>query len=47
MSLDMGTNNQRLIDDEFYIGVKEPRISENEYYPLIDEFMAAVLKRLT
>jgi hypothetical protein len=43
--MDVGTNNKKLLDDEFYIGIREPRIGDKEYYELIDEFMAAVLKR--
>jgi hypothetical protein len=43
--MDVGTNNKKLLEDPFYLGVREKRIGEDEYYPLIDEMMAAILKR--
>lgn len=36
----MGTNNQTLIDDPLYIGLKRPRASLAEAEELMDEFMA-------
>ena len=38
----MGTNNQKLLNDPGYLGLKEPRLDGEEYYELIDEFMAAI-----
>jgi len=43
--LDVGTNNQKLIDDPRYLGLKESRLEGDEYYNLIDEFMAAIKLR--
>ncbi len=43
--LDVGTNNQKLLDDPYYLGVKEKRLEGDEYYSLVDEFMSAVLMR--
>ena len=43
--LDVGTNNQKLLKDPRYLGVKESRLEGEEYYALIDEFMAAVKLR--
>jgi malate dehydrogenase (oxaloacetate-decarboxylating) len=42
ISLDVGTNNQALLADEFYLGVKEPRLRGPEYEELIEEFVLAV-----
>jgi malate dehydrogenase (oxaloacetate-decarboxylating)(NADP+) len=39
--LDVGTNNQELLNDPGYIGLPEPRLRGDEYDALLDEFMAA------
>ena len=43
--LDIGTNNQRLLDDPRYLGLKQPRLDGPEYYEFVDEFMAAIKLR--
>jgi len=43
--LDVGTNNEKLRADPRYLGIKERRIEGNEYFELIDEFMAAIKLR--
>ena len=43
--LDVGTNNEKLLADPRYLGIKESRMEGEEYYALIDEFMAAVKLR--
>jgi len=43
--LDIGTNNQKLIDDPRYLGSKHARLEGEEYYEFVDEFMAAIKLR--
>ncbi len=43
--LDVGTNNQSLINNPMYMGVKSPRISDDEYFEFVDTFIQAVKRR--
>eukprot|EP00043_Microstomoeca_roanoka_P021044 m.254815 g.254815 ORF g.254815 m.254815 type:complete len:629 (-) comp18708_c0_seq1:211-2097(-) len=45
VTIDVGTNNQRLLDDEYYMGLRHERIEGSEYFDLMDEFMQAVYMR--
>jgi malic enzyme len=42
ISLDLGTNNQTLLDDPLYLGWRGPRLRGDEYDSLIEEFVHAV-----
>ncbi|MEW6484517.1 MAG: NAD-dependent malic enzyme [Pseudomonadota bacterium] len=43
--LDVGTNNQQLLNDPLYMGWRHPRIGEEEYNAFVEEFISAVKRR--
>ncbi|XP_004510839.1 NAD-dependent malic enzyme 59 kDa isoform, mitochondrial [Cicer arietinum] len=43
--LDVGTNNQTLLGDRLYLGLRQPRLEGEEYLSIVDEFMEAVHAR--
>ena len=43
--LDVGTNNQKLLDDPMYMGARHKRIGQAEYDEFLDMFINAVKRR--
>ena len=42
---DAGTNNEELLNSDTYLGLQHERLEGDEYYEMLDEFMAAVYNR--
>ena len=45
ITIDVGTNNQELLADPLYMGLKHPRIRGEDYYNFVDEIIAAIQRR--
>lgn len=45
ITLDVGTNNQALLDDPMYMGWRHKRVSQEEYNAFMAQFIAAVKRR--
>ncbi len=42
ISLDVGTDNEQLLADPIYLGLREPRLRGDEYWDLVNEFVLAI-----
>ncbi|CAO3626196.1 unnamed protein product [Mucor hiemalis] len=40
--LDLGTNNEKLLEDEFYIGLRQKRPADEEFYETVDTVLKAL-----
>jgi len=45
ITIDVGTNNQQLLNDPIYMGWRQPRISGDEYYSFVDEVIRGIRRR--
>lgn len=43
--LDVGTNNEELLNDPLYLGMSHRRVPEEEFYEIVDEFVQAAKAR--
>ena len=41
--IDVGTNNQELLDNPDYLGIRSKRLEDQEYLEIIDEFVGSVI----
>ena len=42
VALDVGTNNEELLSDPLYLGVRQERLRGDEYFDFVDKFVSAV-----
>ncbi len=42
VALDVGTNNEELLSDPLYLGIRENRLRGDEYYDFVDKFVEGV-----
>mmetsp|Transcript_2004 Transcript_2004/g.6008 ORF Transcript_2004/g.6008 Transcript_2004/m.6008 type:complete len:382 (+) Transcript_2004:172-1317(+) len=45
VTIDVGTNNEKLLNNRRYLGVHQRRLEDDEYYSFVDEWMDAVTTR--
>ena len=45
MQLDVGTNNEALLKDPFYLGLQHKRVTGDAYLAVVDEFIQAARER--
>ncbi|MDE0308819.1 MAG: NAD-dependent malic enzyme [Acidiferrobacterales bacterium] len=45
IALDVGTNNQKLLDNDLYVGWKHERIQGDEYYEFLETALASIHRR--
>lgn len=43
--LDVGTNNQDLLNDPLYLGMSHPRLEGEDYYSFVEEWVTAITSR--
>jgi malate dehydrogenase (oxaloacetate-decarboxylating)(NADP+) len=43
--LDVGTNNEELLNDPLYLGMDHRRLEGEDYYSFVDEWVTAVKSR--
>lgn len=45
VTLDVGTNNQELLDDPMYMGWRQNRVAGDDYFEFVDQFIQAAHRR--
>ncbi|PKY58886.1 hypothetical protein RhiirA4_412266 [Rhizophagus irregularis] len=44
ITLDLGTNNEKNLKDEFYLGLRSKRVDDDQFYSFVDAVMKSLLK---
>lgn len=45
ITIDVGTNNPQLLNDPIYLGLKQPRITGDDYYDFVDKVLTGIKRR--
>ncbi|EGC40509.1 malic enzyme [Dictyostelium purpureum] len=43
--IDAGTNTKKYLEDKYYLGERHTRVADDQYYPLVDEFLQAAFDK--
>ncbi|RIA83407.1 hypothetical protein C1645_786441 [Glomus cerebriforme] len=44
ITIDLGTNNEKNLNDEFYLGLRKRRVDDNEFYSFVDAVIKSLIK---
>jgi malic enzyme len=44
ITIDLGTNNEKNLKDEFYLGLRSKRVDDEEFYSFVDAVIKSLLK---
>ncbi|GBC03517.1 hypothetical protein RclHR1_05170007 [Rhizophagus clarus] len=44
ITLDLGTNNEKNLNDEFYLGIRKKRVDDDQFYSFVDAVIKSLIK---